>query len=303
MSYNLIQEKINEGKIILLDGGIGAELEKKGAKMDQNLWCGKCSVDSPEFLKEVHENYIDAGADVITTNTYATTPISLRKHGYEDSIELFNKQAVQIAKQAINNSKKNICLAGSVSSYGSFLKLGTKNMKPSFNEHIKILSNEGVDLIILEAMTSQAEIVETMLECSSNIKLPVWLSISCVIDQNTKNITLGYDDVKNKTEIYEDLEESLKSFSKLHNGPILIAHSDIKTTNAALDTALKNYNGVIGAYPNKGYYEKPNWKFVDDFSPNDYLEVAKKWFSKGVKIVGGCCGIGVEEIKAVSILK
>ncbi len=60
MSYNLIQEKINEGKIILLDGGIGAELEKKGAKMDQNLWCGKCSVDSPEFLKEVHENYIDA---------------------------------------------------------------------------------------------------------------------------------------------------------------------------------------------------------------------------------------------------
>ena len=65
MSYTLIQEKIDQGKIILLDGGIGAELEKKGAKMDQNLWCGKCSVDSPEFLKEVHENYIDAGADVI----------------------------------------------------------------------------------------------------------------------------------------------------------------------------------------------------------------------------------------------
>ena len=303
MSYTFIQEKIDQGKIILLDGGIGAELEKKGAKMDKNLWCGKCSVDSPGFLKEVHENYIDAGADVITTNTYATTPISLRKHGYEDSIELFNKQAVQIAKQAIDNSKKSVSLAGSVSSYGSFLKLGTKNMKPNFNEQIKILSNEGVDLIILEAMTSQAEIVETMLECSSNIKLPVWLSISCVVDQNTKNITLGYDDVKNKTEIYEDLEESLKSFSKLHNGPILIAHSDIKTTSAALETALKYYNGVIGAYPNKGFYEKPNWKFVDNFSSNDYLEVAKKWVSKGVKIVGGCCGIGVEEIKAVSILK
>ena len=51
-----------------------------------------------------------------------------------------------------------------------------------------------------------------------NIKLPVWLSISCVIDHNTKNVTLGYDDVKNKTEIYEDLQESLKSFSKLHKG-------------------------------------------------------------------------------------
>ena len=50
MSYTLIQEKIDQGKIILLDGGIGAELEKKGAKMDQNLWCGKCSVDSPCLL-------------------------------------------------------------------------------------------------------------------------------------------------------------------------------------------------------------------------------------------------------------
>ena len=303
MSYTFIQEKIDQGKIIVLDGGIGAELEKKGAKMDKNLWCGKCSVDSPEYLKEVHENYIDAGADVITTNTYATTPISLRKHGYEDSIEIFNKQAVKIAKQAIDNSKKSVSLAGSVSSYGSFLKLGTKSLKPGFNEQIKILSNEGVDLIILEAMTSQAEIVETMLECSSNIKLPVWLSISCVINQSTKNITLGYDDVKNKTEIYEDLERSLKCFSKLHKGPILIAHSDIKTTTAALDAALKNYNGIIGAYPNKGYYEKPNWKFVDDFSPNDYLEVVKTWIKKGVKIIGGCCGIGVDEIKAISILK
>ena len=90
MSYTFIQDKIDQGKIILLDGGIGAELEKKGAKMDKNLWCGKCSVDSPGFLKEVHENYIDAGADVITTNTYATTPISLRKHGYEDSLSLIH---------------------------------------------------------------------------------------------------------------------------------------------------------------------------------------------------------------------
>ena len=215
MSYTLIQEKIDQGKIILLDGGIGAELEKKGAKMDKNLWCGKCSVDSPEFLKEVHENYIDAGADVITTNTYAATPISLRKHGYEESIELFNKQAVQIAKNAIENTNKQIALAGSVSSFGSFYNLGIKAMIPGFREQMKILYNEGVDLIILEGMTSQAEILETMIECSLEINLPIWLSISCVINLETNEINLGYNDGVDKyAEIYERLDESLDRFSK-----------------------------------------------------------------------------------------
>jgi len=65
MSYSFIKQRLDQGKIIILDGGIGAELEKNGANMDQDLWCGKCSVDNPELVKKVHENYIDAGADVI----------------------------------------------------------------------------------------------------------------------------------------------------------------------------------------------------------------------------------------------
>ena len=59
----------------------------------------------------------------------------------------------------------------------------------------------------------------------------------------------------------------------------------------------------MGADPNRGYYEKPNWKFVDNISPNDYLEYARTWKKDGVQIIGGCCGVGVEEIKAISILK
>ncbi len=304
MSYSFIQERLDQGKIIILDGGIGAELEKKGAKMDPELWCGKCSIDNPLLVKEVHRDYIKAGADVITTNTYSTTPITLKKFGYQDSIEIFNKKAVQIAKDAIEISNKQIVLAGSVSSYGSFYKLGTEAMIPGFKEQIKILYNEGVDLIILEGMTSQAGIIETMIECSLETKLPIWLSISCAIDIETNQINLGYNDgIDRHAEIYEKLDESLDRFSKLHKGPILIAHSDFEVTTKAIDIAVQNFNGIIGAYPNKGYYEKPNWRFVDDMLPNQYLDQAKMWVDKGVKIVGGCCGIGVEEIKAISILK
>ena len=302
MSYSFIKQRLDQGKIIILDGGIGAELEKNGANMDQDLWCGKCSVDNPELVKKVHENYIDAGADVITTNTYGTTPISMKQYGYDNLIEEYNKKSVQIAKKASKN--KNVAVAGSVSTFGSFYKLGLKAMIPGFKEQIKILSEEGVDLIILEAMSSQADIVETIIECSSNINLPVWLSISCVIEDKNKKVMLGYNDtVDSDTHIYESFEVAIKNFSKLHKGPILIAHSDINVTGHAVKTAKNNFDGVLGVYPNRGYYEKPHWKFVDNMTPEDYLNEARSWVENGVKIIGGCCGVGVEEIKAISILK
>ena len=302
MSYSFIKQRLDQGKIIILDGGIGAELEKNGANMDQDLWCGKCSVDNPELVKKVHENYIDAGADVITTNTYGTTPISMKQYGYDNLIDEYNKKSVQIAKEASKN--KNVAVAGSVSTFGSFYKLGLKAMIPGFKEQIKILSEEGVDLIILEAMSSQADIVETIIECSSNINLPVWLSISCVIEDKNKKVMLGYNDtVDSDTHIYESFEVAIKNFSKLHKGPILIAHSDINVTGHAVKTAKNNFDGVLGVYPNRGYYEKPHWKFVDNMTPEDYLNEARSWVENGVKIIGGCCGVGVEEIKAISILK
>ena len=304
MSYSLINEKLDNGKLVILDGAMGSELEKSGAKMDKNLWCGTCSVEFPELVTKVHEDYIKAGADVITTNTYACTPISMKNYGLEKSIEEFNQKSVQVAKKAIKNSKKDIALAGSVSASGSFYKLGIKAMIPGFKEQIKILKEEGVDLIILEAMSSQADIVQAMIECSYKINIPVWLSISCVIDDKTNNVMLGYNDtVDSPPEVYENFEISLNRFSKLHKGPILIAHSDIDVTGKALDIAKKNLNGILGVYPNTGYYEKPHWKFADDITPNDYLEYAKSWQKNGAQIIGGCCGLGVEEIKAISVLK
>tara|TARA_B100000965_G_scaffold80479_1_gene64132 strand:- start:116 stop:1033 length:918 start_codon:yes stop_codon:yes gene_type:complete len=304
MSYSLINEKLDNGKLVILDGAMGSELEKSGAKMDKNLWCGTCSVEFPELVTKVHEDYIKAGADVITTNTYACTPISMKNYGLEKSIEEFNQKSVQVAKKAIKNSNKNIALAGSVSASGSFYKLGIKAMIPGFKEQIKILKEEGVDLIILEAMSSQADIVQAMIECSYKINIPVWLSISCVIDDKTNKVMLGYNDtVDSPPEVYENFEISLNRFSKLHKGPILIAHSDIDVTGKALDIAKENLNGILGVYPNTGYYEKPHWKFADDITPNDYLEYAKSWLKNGAQIIGGCCGLGVEEIKAISVLK
>jgi S-methylmethionine-dependent homocysteine/selenocysteine methylase len=304
MTYNLIKQRLENNDTIILDGAIGAELEKNGAKMHKDLWCGTCSIESPDLVKKVHEDYILAGADIITTNTYATTPIAMKQYGFKDQINKFNIRSVQLAKEAIKNSNKNVAIAGSVSTFGSLYKYGLEAMKPGFKEQLKILSSEGVDLIILEAMSSQADIVETIIECSLESKLPVWLSISCVIDDKTNKLMLGYNDtVDSDTNVYEDFETSINSFSKIHDGPILIAHSDIKVTGQAVKIAKKKFNGVLGAYPNRGHYEKPHWKFIDNITPSEYLENARSWVENGAQIIGGCCGVGVEEIKAISVLK
>ena len=304
MTYNLIKQRLENNDTIILDGAIGAELEKKGAKMHKDLWCGTCSVESPDLVKKVHEEYILAGADIITTNTYATTPIAMKQYGFDNQVNEFNKKSVQLAKEAIKNSNKDIAVAGSVSTFGSLYKYGLEAMKPGFKEQLNILSNEGVDLIILEAMSSQADIVETIVECSSQTKLPVWLSISCVIDDNTNKVMLGFSDTfDTDTNVYEDFQTSMDNFSKIHQGPILIAHSDIEVTGQAIKIAKKKFNGVLGAYPNRGHYEKPHWKFVDNITPSEYLEKAKSWVENGTQIIGGCCGVGVEEIKAISVLK
>jgi len=304
MSYNIVKEKLDNGKLVILDGAMGSELEKNGAQMDKKLWCGTSSIKFPEIVRKVHEDYIEAGADVITTNTYASTPISMKNYGFENSIEEYNKKSVLIAKKAAENSNKDIAIAGSVSASGSFYKLGIKTMIPNFNEQLKILTEEGVDLIILEAMSSQAEIVQAMIECSTKVKVPVWLAISCVIDNNSNQIMLGYNDsIDAPPEVYENFEKSLKKFSQLHEGPILIAHSNIDVTGKAVKIAKKIFNGIIGAYPNVGFYEKPHWIYEDNMKPEDYLIQAKSWVENGSQIIGGCCGIGPDLIKSLSNLK
>ena len=77
----------------------------------------------------------------------------------------------------------------------------------------------------------------------------------------------------------------------------------MSVTEEAIKILKDNYNKMIGAYPNRGYFEKPEWKFKDNIQPKDYLDKAKSWKNNGAQIIGGCCGIGVEEIKAISILK
>ena len=304
MSYSNLENKLTSSEVIILDGGMGAELEKFGASIDKDLWSGRCSIDNPEIVREVHQNFVNSGADVITTNTYASTPISMKEYGYDGYIEDWNNASVKIARQVADSSDREVAVAGSVSTCGSWDKIEPKLLKPGFDQQISILSDAGVDLIILEAMTSSTRTIEAILECSNKTNLPVWLSISCALDREQNKLMLGYQESINysKAFFYDDFEIAINKFTSMHDGPILVAHTDFKITNQAVKEIRKNHKGIIGAYPNNGFFEKPHWNTAEDILPKNYCEEAKLWIESGAQIIGGCCGIGPSHIKSLSDL-
>ena len=305
MSYEFIQQKLNDNRVVILDGGTGGELERIGAPMDGVLWCGRCSIESPELVMEVHDSYVSAGADVITANTYATPPTAMREANLSDKIEEWNKAGVKLAREVADNSSVNVAVAGSVSTYGSWRRLGVSELKPGFDLQAKILADEGVDLIILETLASEPEIVEAAIESASVVNLPIWLSISCAIDQSNNELMHGVQESiseKSNASFFKKFSDMVSECSKMHSGPILVMHSDLKVTDQAVKDLSKFHSGIVGAYPNAGYWIKPNWQFVDEILPDKYLKEAKSWITNGARIIGGCCGIGPEHIAEISKL-
>ena len=138
MSYSNLENKLTSSEVVILDGGMGAELEKFGASIDKDLWSGRCSIDNPEIVREVHQNFVNSGADVITTNTYASTPISMKEYGYDGYIEDWNNASVKIARQVADSSDREVAVAGSVSTCGSWDKIEPKLLKPGFDQQISI---------------------------------------------------------------------------------------------------------------------------------------------------------------------
>ena len=100
MSYIDIKRRLDAGEIVVLDGGTGTELQRRGAQMDPSAWCGPASLNNSELLTQVHLDYIDAGADVITANTFASSRLMLTPAGFADRVEEINRIAVEAALRA-----------------------------------------------------------------------------------------------------------------------------------------------------------------------------------------------------------
>ena len=290
---------------MVLDGANGTELERLGARMDQSLWCARALADCPDLVHQVHRRYIDAGADVITTNSYSATREAMQRCGLAAHFEDWNRRSVRIAREERDRSSRagSVVVAGSVSTYGRFGDLDVETMSDHFRAQGEILVDEGVDLLILETLGSAERTIQAVVRAAKDLGVPVWVSVSCARDRDSGAVMLGIEESAEGSHVaqrYGPLAEAVREIMSVGGSAVLMMHSVRDVTEDAVRIMRAACTEPVGAYPNAGYWTRPSWTFVDQISPEEYLADARRWVDAGAAVVGGCCGVGVEHIRALA---
>ena len=195
--YSKIRERLNHNELVILDGGVGTELQKRGIEMDES-WCGTASRNT-EILKQVHLDYIKAGAQVITTNTYASSRLLLDAAGCGKDFEEINLKAISAAKAARDEVSDDILIAGSLShrypiAHGDMQSNATIQFEQSVlqeatDEMANFLSENGCDLILLEMMY-HPDRIQTVFESAKKTNKPIWAGFSTRRTENGDILSL-----------------------------------------------------------------------------------------------------------------
>lgn len=306
-SMEELQQRLDSGALVFLDGAVGTELQQMGVPMDDVAWCATALKTHPDTIRQLHEDYINAGADIITANTYASSPHNLAAVGLGDQAKELNTRAVELARQAVDNTAvdRPVWIAGSLSSFGVYnVSRGSRDVVPmdvieaSYRMQAAMLAEAKVDLLVLE-MVREEEQGGMLLKAALETGLPVWVGLSCSLAADGSVKMLSADNVTGASKL--DFAEILNSLMSIGGSTLAVMHSDVKHITPALKIALEEWTGPMAAYANSGnYYRISRPSFEDAISPEDYLAYAKEWVELGVQIIGGCCGIGRDHIRVLS---
>lgn len=303
--YKKFLEVLRSGETILLDGATGSELENRGIKMD-NSWCATASLEF-DILKQIHKDYINAGAKIITTNTYASNRMILEVAGVEDKFEEINLAAINAAIQAREEcGRDDVLVAGSLSHQIPYedafrsqeekdkyiKKLTPEYFQKSFDELAFFLADNGCDFILLELMY-RPDRIDIIFDSASKVGLPVWAGFS----------SRNKDGLIALTTDYEYSFKKMISNVKHHKlDAVGIMHCDIGVIEESIKELKEIYDLPIMAYPEVAVFNFPRYDMSNVIQPNDYLVEAKKWKDAGAQIIGGCCGTTVDHIKLLNNL-
>jgi homocysteine S-methyltransferase len=301
-SLDHIRRLRRDGELVVIDGGMGSELEAQGATMDHDAWSGLVNLADPALVRRVHDDYVRAGADVLITNTFMSGSGPLERAGAGESFAAANRNAVRAAREAATDAGRPIVIAGSV----SVTQLGAPETAPAsggeerrrlrdgYARQIEVLAQEGVDLIALE-MVDHPRYAEPAVEAALSCGLPVWLGLCVHADERDRGESAT-------TAITDEHRQVARLAQGDAFDAVCVMHTDVDDVDEALALVGETWAGPVGVYPHHGVWERPSWRFVD-LPAQRFAELARGWRASGVGMIGGCCGIGPTQIAALGELR
>ena len=290
--YTALRAAREGGAVMVIDGAMGTELQARGVPMDDRAWCAVANLTHPELVQAIHEDNIDAGADVIITNTYMSGYGPMARAGLADRFEEGVRSAVRVARDAVNAARRPVAVAGSVSANEWAAPDGDDHdsLRDGYARELDVLADAGVDLIVLE-MVLDTHRGQPALEAARGIGLPVWLGLSTSTPGRTTR------DAQPLPEIIETREVATALVADDLDA-VCIMHTDIDDVTPALEMLAPIWDGPVGVYPHRGRWLKPNWGF-EDVDPDALVAAAADWVARDVSMIGGCCGLGIRHVAAL----
>ncbi|MCZ6470332.1 MAG: homocysteine S-methyltransferase family protein [Gammaproteobacteria bacterium] len=302
-----LQERLDNNEIILMDGGISTEIQKRGVPLDPNVWSGLTTKTHPDEVRQVHEDYIRAGSQVITANTYSTARHVLESINLGHEAKMINLKSVQLAREARDNAADgDVWIAGSMSSMPPLTSSQevavSKHAEASYQELAEVLANAGVDLIIAEMMRD-IDNATMVIKAAVSTGLPVWVGYSTMMAEDGIDVrSLRWKSTDSPTDTH-DFASLVEQLSPLGGQAAGIMHTQVGDIGPALGILGKLWSGPKLAYAETGQFLVPDWSFEEICTPRDYAKQVEDWIKNhGVQIIGGCCGTGPEHIRALKNL-
>jgi S-methylmethionine-dependent homocysteine/selenocysteine methylase len=288
------------GHVTVLDGGTGRELARIGAPFSQPLWSAQALLEGLDYVRRVHESYVAAGAEVITTNTYALVPFHLGDELYSRDGARLTALAASIAREVADRHpgvRVAGCLPPVLGSYQP--ELFTRDAARPLLDVLVREQAPFVDLWLAETQSSIAEVqfVREVLDAHGQ-SAPLWISFT-LEDEGTHDqpwLRSG-----------ELVIDAAKAAERLGAEVLLFNCSQPEVMGPAIAAASSAIDLPIGVYANSFVVEVDEsaanagmHDIREDVTPEAYLELARGWVAAGASLVGGCCGIGPEHISALS---
>ena len=272
-------------QVVLGDGAMGTMLYESGVFL--NTCFDELNLTSPNLIQRVHDDYIRAGADFIETNTFGANEFKLGRFGLGDKVEAINHSAVEIAKQSAG---KDVLVAGSIGplgrEYARYGKVPEKEFKAAFAQQAKSLVEAGADFLILETFSN----VEELLFAIQAIRR---LSDIDIVSQITVT-------EHNETIYGVQIDQAIAQISQEDVAAVgLNCSVGPSAMLDCLEMIRSATDKPISLQPNAGLPRQVEHRTLYMCTPEYMAEYAKRFFEKGARIIGGCCGTTPAHIKAI----